>query len=61
MRRLMTWLHADSPPEVFWVLFGFAAQLMFTGRFQFNGWPRKSKGNVGWFRWHSGISRSSAG
>ena len=29
----MTWLHADSPPEVFWVLFGLAAQLMFTGRF----------------------------
>ncbi|MBP9951089.1 MAG: lipid-A-disaccharide synthase N-terminal domain-containing protein [Cypionkella sp.] len=33
MQHLMTWLHADSPPEVFWVLFGFAAQLMFTGRF----------------------------
>jgi lipid-A-disaccharide synthase-like uncharacterized protein len=29
----MTFLHAESPTELAWVLFGFGAQLLFTARF----------------------------
>lgn len=33
MHWLMTVLHVDSTIELWWVVFGFAAQAMFTGRF----------------------------
>ncbi|SFK06097.1 lipid-A-disaccharide synthase N-terminal domain-containing protein [Celeribacter neptunius] len=33
MTWLMTILHVDTLPELWWVLFGLSAQLMFTARF----------------------------
>ncbi len=33
MNTLMEWSHVNSQGELLWVLFGFLAQLMFTGRF----------------------------
>ena len=30
---VMSWFHVNTTAELLWVLFGFAAQLMFTGRF----------------------------
>ncbi len=33
MHWLMSLLHVDSQTELLWVIFGFAAQGMFTGRF----------------------------
>jgi lipid-A-disaccharide synthase-like uncharacterized protein len=33
IQTLMTWFHVETQAELLWVFFGFAAQLMFTGRF----------------------------
>ena len=33
LATVMSWFHVNSTAELLWVLFGFAAQLMFTGRF----------------------------
>lgn len=33
MQTFMEWLHVESRTELLWVIFGFFAQLMFTGRF----------------------------
>lgn len=33
MVTVMSWFHVNTTAELLWVLFGFAAQLMFTGRF----------------------------
>ncbi|PKP68579.1 MAG: lipid A biosynthesis protein [Alphaproteobacteria bacterium HGW-Alphaproteobacteria-4] len=33
MQTLMQWLHVETRTEFLWVMFGFGAQLMFTGRF----------------------------
>lgn len=33
MDTLLRWMHVDSMAELWWVLFGLAGQLMFTGRF----------------------------
>ncbi|QYZ68775.1 lipid-A-disaccharide synthase N-terminal domain-containing protein [Neotabrizicola shimadae] len=30
---VMSWFHVNTTAELLWVLFGFAAQMMFTGRF----------------------------
>ncbi|QLQ19884.1 MAG: lipid-A-disaccharide synthase N-terminal domain-containing protein [Exiguobacterium profundum] len=33
LTTVMSWFHVNTTAELLWVLFGFAAQLMFTGRF----------------------------
>jgi lipid-A-disaccharide synthase-like uncharacterized protein len=33
VETIMGWFHVNSRAELLWVVFGFAAQLMFTGRF----------------------------
>ncbi|MCX7670605.1 MAG: lipid-A-disaccharide synthase N-terminal domain-containing protein [Anaerolineae bacterium] len=33
VQTLMGWFHVNTRAELLWVLFGFLAQLMFTGRF----------------------------
>jgi lipid-A-disaccharide synthase-like uncharacterized protein len=33
MDTLLRWMHVDTVVELWWVLFGLAGQLMFTGRF----------------------------
>lgn len=33
MATVMSWFHVNTTAELLWVLFGFLAQLMFTGRF----------------------------
>lgn len=33
MDSLLRWMHVDSVAELWWVMFGLAGQLMFTGRF----------------------------
>ena len=33
LATVMSWFHVNTTAELLWVLFGFAAQMMFTGRF----------------------------